>query len=270
MALMLSGCSSARKASGGAGHDFPKIEQNAKVAIAAHRGFWKCEEAKDSQNSIASLSLAQQNGFWGSECDLHLTKDGEIIVNHDNDIDGLKIGQHTYAELSGHLLPNGEKRPSLDEYLTQTEKAPKTVLIIEFKRQADKETEEQLVQKTLKALKAHKLYDPQRVAFISFSLYVCQRIAKLCPEFVNQYLNGDIAPAALAADGINGIDYKYTVLDQHPEWIQEAHANGMSVNVWTVNKTADLKKFIELGVDAITTNEPLKLRKILGDKEYAK
>lgn len=56
----------------------------------------------------------------------------------------------------------------------------------------------------------------------------------------------------------------------HPEWIKEAHDNGMSVNVWTVNKTADLKKFIDLGVDAITTNEPLRLRKLLGDKEYAK
>lgn len=269
-ATVFSGCSAAKKSQASHAKQFPKVEQNGRIAIAAHRGFWKCEEAKESQNSIASLTLAQQNGFWGSECDIHLTSDGEIIVNHDNDIDGLKISKHTYAELSGHLLPNGEKRPTLDEYLTQAQKAPKTTLIIEFKEQDSQQIEEELIQKTLKALKAHKLYSPQRVAFISFSHYTCLRIAKLAPEFTNQYLNGDIAPATLAAEGINGIDYKYTVLDEHPEWIKEAHDNGMSVNVWTVNKTADLKKFIELGVDAITTNEPLRLRKLLGDKEYAK
>lgn len=268
MVMMLSGCSSARKASSGTSHDFPKVEQNGKVAIAAHRGFWKCEEAMDSQNSIASLSQAQTNAFWGSECDIHLTADKEIIVNHDNDIDGLAIAEHNYSTLRSHLLNNGEHRPSFDEYLAQTAKYPKTTLVVEFKKQPSQEVEEELIQKALKAIKAHKLYDPSKIAFISFSHYVCQRIAVLCPEFKNQYLEGDIAPAVLAKEGINGIDYKYTVLFAHPEWVKEAHDNGMSVNVWTVNKTKDMKAFIEMGVDAITTNEPLKLREILGEKEY--
>ena len=41
----------------------------------------------------------------------------------------------------------------------------------------------------------------------------------------------------------------------------------MSVNVWTVDKDDDIKKMIGLGVDCITTNQPLKVRKILGSKE---
>lgn len=268
--IVMTGCSASKKAASSKTYAFPKIEQNGRIAIAAHRGFWKCEEAVNSQNSIASLTQAQVNGFWGSECDIHLTKDGEIIVNHDDVIDGLKIADHSYAELSSHLLENGEKRPTFDEYLAQTAKYPKTVLVVEFKKQPSREIEEQLVQLALKKLKAHKLYKPSRIAFISFSHYICQRIAELCPEFVNQYLTGDIAPSDLAKEGINGIDYKYTVLYAHPEWVKQAHDLGMSVNVWTVNKTKDMKDFIEMGVDAITTNEPLKLRKLLSEKEYAK
>jgi glycerophosphoryl diester phosphodiesterase len=54
----------------------------------------------------------------------------------------------------------------------------------------------------------------------------------------------------------------------HPEWITNAHNRGMSVNAWTVNKEDDINRMIEIGVDAITTNEPLLVRQLLGDKEY--
>ena len=93
-------------------------------------------------------------------------------------------------------------------------------------------------------------------------------MAKLAPAFTNQYLNGDLSPADLAKAGINGIDYQYNVLYEHPEWVEEAHDLGMSVNVWTVNKAKDMRNFIDMGVDVITTNEPLLLREILGDKEF--
>ena len=261
--VALTGCFSQRKAT-----EFPKMDNNGQVGIAAHRGYWKCEQAVNSQNSIASLTLAQDSGFWGSECDIHLTADGEIIVNHDHDIEGLVIAEHSYAELSSHLLANGEKRPTFDEYLTQAAKAPKTVLVVEFKAQGSDERDEALVRKAMKKIRQHGLWDPSRVAFISFSYYSCKRVAELAPAFTNQYLNGDIAPSELAKAGINGIDYKYKVLYEHPEWVQQAHDLGMSVNVCTVNKAKDMRNFIDMGVDVITTNEPLLLREILGDKEY--
>lgn len=261
--VALTGCFSQRKAT-----EFPKMDNNGQVGIAAHRGFWKCEQAVNSQNSIASLTLAQDNGFWGSECDIHLTADGEIIVNHDHDIEGLVIAEHSYAELSSHLLANGEKRPTFDEYLDQAAKAPKTVLVVEFKSQGSDERDETLVRKAMDKIRKHGLWDPSKVAFISFSYFSCKKVAELAPAFVNQYLEGDIAPAELAKAGINGIDYNYKVLYEHPEWVKQAHDLGMSVNVWTVNKAKDMRNFIEMGVDVITTNEPLMLREILSDKEY--
>lgn len=44
----------------------------------------------------------------------------------------------------------------------------------------------------------------------------------------------------------------------------------MEVNAWTVNKKADIQKMIDLGVDCITTNEPLLVREMLGKRENRK
>ena len=247
---------------------FPKVKQSGKTAIVAHRGFWNCKEGGFSENSIASLKAAQDFGLWGSEFDIHLTKDLQVMVNHDNSINGKKIEDHNFSDFDNDLLPNGEKRPTLDEYLVQGAKCKTTMLVIELKSCDTKEHEDILVDKTLAALKAHNIFSPDRVLFISFSKHMCDRIAADAPKFINQYLNGDIAPAQLAADGINGWDYHFnTVLDKHPEWVKEAHDLGMSTNIWTVNDEERTKGAIALGVDAITTNFPLMVRGILGDKE---
>ena len=242
-------------------------QKESRIAIAAHRGFWDCEGAGRAENSVAALREAQTAGLWGSEFDIHLTADGEIVIYHDGHIDGTDIQKSNCADLQKFALKNGEKLPTLDEYFSQGEKCPSTVLVLEFKSQYDEEHENALVDLTFQKMKEHNLYDPSRVIFISFSMNICKRVAQLAPEFTNQYLNGDIAPSDLNAMGINGIDYHFKALESHPEWVSEAHSLGMSVNAWTVNKADDIKKMIELGVDCITTNNPLLTREILGDRE---
>lgn len=232
----------------------------------AHRGFWNCEEAGYSENSLASLKAAQTNKLWGSECDIHLTADKKILVNHDRTISGLPIKKNSFETLSAILLKNGETRPSFEEYAQQTKKS-KTRLVIEFKKQGSDSLEDEMVCKTIQILKDNNLFNPKRVAFISFSMYVCQKIAVEAKGFTNQHLEGDLRPSDLNAMGINGIDYHYSVFVKHPEWVEEAHSLGMSVNVWTVNKKSDMEQAIKWGVDAITTNEPLLLRELLGKKE---
>ena len=56
--------------------------------------------------------------------------------------------------------------------------------------------------------------------------------------------------------GLTGIDYNIKVFRQHPEWVAEAHALGMNVNVWTVDEAEDIQAMQQLGVDYITTNKP--------------
>lgn len=237
-----------------------------KIAITAHRGFWNCEEAGYAENSIRSLELAQQHNLWGSEFDVHMTNDLVLVVHHDAHIKGDDIRTHNYSYFKDYRLKNGEKLPTLDEYLTQGEKS-KTVLVFELKTQIDKAHEDYMVDRSVEALKKHGLLDPKRVIFISFSRNICERVAAMCPGFTVQYLEKDLTPDEVYAKGVNGIDYHYSAFNSNPEWIQQAHKNKMSVNVWTVNKKEDIQKVVDLGVDCITTNEPLLVREILGSKE---
>ena len=233
------------------------------VAITAHRGYWKGNAA----NSIEALKKAQDFGFWGSEFDVHLTSDGIAVVNHDDTIGGVAIHNNPLSALADFRLGNGEKVPTLDEYLAQGEKSDKTVLVLEIKIQSSVDRTIELTKKCISALKEHGLYDPQRVIFISFSYDACKFLAQEAPEFTNQYLSGKKAPSEVHADGINGLDYHYSNFQNHPEWVKEAHDLGMSVNVWTVDKPEVIQEMIGLGVDCITTNAPELVRELLNGAE---
>ena len=94
----------------------PATAQGAgRIRIAAHRGFWDCEATQRTENSIASLKSAQDNGCWGSEFDIHITADDSIVVHHDQHIEGQDIHKNTYSFLRQYKLANGEPMPTLDE-----------------------------------------------------------------------------------------------------------------------------------------------------------
>lgn len=234
-------------------------------AIVAHRGYWD----DNAQNSIASLRKAQAFGCWGSECDVHLTADNVVVVNHDGAIGDTEIQISPFREVREHKLRNGEPVPTLAEYLDQAARSESCVLVLEIKPHVNQVREDMVIHKCLEGLKAHQLLDPTRVVFISFSYYICKELARMCPDFTVQYLNGDKSPVELRADKINGIDYHYSRLLKHPEWVVEAQAMGMTVNAWTVDREEDIRKMITLGVDQITTNNPLLVRQILHESKTA-
>ena len=49
----------------------------------------------------------------------------------------------------------------------------------------------------------------------------------------------------------------------HPEWVEQAHALGMTVNAWTVNDAPTMQYLIALHLDLITTNAPALLQSLL-------
>lgn len=266
--LLLASCGTSKTAAVSPAKVFPNVAHEGRTAIVAHRGYWNCAAAGFAENSLASLREAQAEGFWGSECDVHLTSDDIVVVHHDAIIRGRRIHVNSFDSFSPHRLKNGEPLPTLDEYLVQAKESGRTVLVIELKPQENAAREDKLVELTLKSLREQGLYLPERINFISFSKHICELIAKQCPEFTNQYLNGDLSPEQLAAAGINGLDYEQSVIYREPSIVARAHALGMSVNVWTVDMAKDLRFFIQLGVDAITTNEPMLLRELLDNKEF--
>ncbi len=228
--------------------------------IIAHRGAWK--NTQTPENSIASLQHAIEQGLWGSEFDVHLTKDDVLVVNHDQDFYGMDIATSTYQELLAKTHPNGEKIPTLDAYLKEGYKQKKTKMVFEIK------TNKLGLDRTLKAtemcydaVKKHK--GLKKTVFIAFSYPACLKLRELDKKVKIQYLNGDKTPAQLKQDHIYELDYSIKALKKNPEYIPQAKKLGIKTNVWTVNSEEDMNYFISQGVDFITTNEPELLKKVL-------
>lgn len=224
----------------------------AQTKIVAHRGYWDC--AGSAQNSITSLKLADKIGCYGSEFDVHLTKDGVIVVHHDQNVGKIDIQTSTYKALKKERLKNGEKIPTLEQYL-DAGKNLSCKLVLEIKRQMVQSHEDSLVRQCVDMVKSKGLTD--RIVWISFSGKACELLHQLLPDAHIQYLLGDWDPKTIKAKGLSGIDYEQKVLALHPEWIKECHDLGLVVNVWTVNDLNTINQFIKAGVDFITTNAPV-------------
>ena len=224
----------------------------AQTKIVAHRGYWDC--AGSAQNSITSLKLADKIGCYGSEFDVHLTKDGVIVVHHDQNVGKIDIQTSTYKALKKERLRNGEKIPTLEQYL-DAGKDLSCKLVLEIKRQKVQSHEDSLVRQCVDMVKSKGLTD--RIVWISFSGKACELLHQLLPDAHIQYLLGDWDPKTIKAKGLSGIDYEQKVMALHPEWIKECHDLGLVVNVWTVNDLNTINQFIKAGVDFITTNAPV-------------
>ncbi len=233
----------------------------AQPKVIAHRGYWKT--AGSAQNSIASYTKADAIGVFGSEMDVWLTGDNKLVVNHDRVYKGTKINMEkaTAKEITSIVLPNGENIPTLDAYLKLAASKPNTRLILEMKSLSDLKREDLAAEKIVKALRKYKLLNNTDI--ICFSINACLAFRKLLPDGRIHYLNGDLPPKSIKKLGLTGIDYSHKVLRKHPEWIKAAHKLGLEVNVWTVNKEEDMRYFIDMGVDYITTDHPEQLQALL-------
>ena len=222
--------------------------------VVAHRGAWKALDLPE--NSIASLQHAIKLGCVGSEFDVRMTSDNIAVVNHDPTFFGLEIEKVKYKDLLAHKLSNGEKIPTLEEYIIAgLNKNKKTRLVLEIKPSAmGKVRAIEIAEKVyyqIVALKAQKMVD-----YISFDIEMLKMLVRLNPKITTQHLNGDLSPQEIKALGISGIDYNYQVFKKKPEWIKQAKELGLILNVWTVNNADDIDYFLQQKFDFITTNEP--------------
>ena len=86
-----------------------------KVEVIAHRGYWKTEGS--AQNSLRALVKADSIACYGSEFDVWMTADGDLVVNHDAVVEGITIEAAKTADVLALKLKNGENMPTLEQYL---------------------------------------------------------------------------------------------------------------------------------------------------------
>jgi beta-glucanase (GH16 family) len=222
--------------------------------VLAHRGAFK--KNNFPENSIASLKEAIRLKCTGSEFDVRMTADDSLIINHDPNYNRLPIEKTNYADLIAFKLSNGEKLPTLREYiLAGIENNTSTRLVCEIKpSEISKERGMAITAKVVNLFK--QLKAQSNVIYISFDYDSLKKIVEINQKATTQYLNGDKEPEQLKTDGITGVDYHFSVFKNHPEWIESAKKHNITLNAWTVNETTDMDWLLANGFSFITTNEP--------------
>lgn len=233
----------------------------AQTQVIAHRGYWKTNGS--AQNSIAALVKADSIHCYGSEFDVWLAADNQLVVNHDPTFRTQSMESSPSTLLTTLKLDNDERLPTLAKYLRTAQKL-NTRLILELKAHSTPERETKAIEQIVDMAKKLGLED--RMEYITFSLHATKEFIRLAPAGTPVFnLDGKLTPKELKEMGCAGPDYHLSVFRKNPEWIKECHDLGLKVNAWTVNNPEDMKWLIENNVDFITTNEPVVLQEILNN-----
>ena len=225
--------------------------------VVGHRG----AAAHAPENTLAAFRRALADGAQTLECDVHLSRDGEVVVMHDETIDRTAaadsplrtgaIADLTRAELDTVLLADGERVPSLGELLELT-----TVpLFVEVKAVAAATA----VAELLAAAPAGSPASASTV--ISFHPEALAEIRRVAPATPVSYLVGVIDEEALRVAGeLGAAGIGPTVDGLSLAATRAAHEAGLRVNPWTVNTPAQLAVVRACEVDTITTDDPAWVR----------
>lgn len=122
----------------------------------------------------------------------------------------------------------------------------------------------QVEEHLLALLDRYRLDSPVRV--MSFSARSLQRVRLARPELPTVYLMQLLLPrlrdGRLPA-GVRIAGPSVRILRAHPEYVERAHRAGNEVHVWTVDDPSDVEMCARLGVDAVITNRPQRIREQL-------
>ncbi len=244
--------------------------------VIAHRGASK----QAPQNTLASFRRALELGCDGFENDVHLTKDGHIVVCHNYDIDATSDGSGLIREMTFEQLRSydfgayfgegfrGEKIPELCEFLELC--AGLKIIDIEVKPPLDGNLA--IVEKTLAEVGRFGLLD--RLIISSFSDEVLLEVKRLMPSVPTGLLY-DPASAIIEKvfDDPFGFAESLHCDALHPaifyideDYIDEAHKRGMTVNVWTCNTATIVNALFDLGCDGMITDVPDFVRETLNKR----
>lgn len=219
-----------------------------KTKIYAHRG----SSGKYPENTMLAFEKAIEEGAEGIEIDVHLSKDGEVVIIHDETLNKTTEGtglvkEHTLAELKKLRVP------SLVELL-ELMKGTDLELNIEHKTYLINYP--QIEEKVLAIVKEHGA--GRKVVHSSFHLPTVLRVKKLDPAADIAWLLSKF-PIPHPADYIKTLGLEALHMDKDAVLERPEHFKGVydKLRVWTVNNDEEKKTLIGLGVAAIITDYPI-------------
>ncbi|MDO5037468.1 MAG: glycerophosphodiester phosphodiesterase [Tissierellia bacterium] len=237
------------------------------TGIFAHRGASKAYPENTQRAFDAALPYAQ-----GLEIDVQRTRDGHLVVLHDEEIDRTSNGQGwvkdmDLAQLRTYTFHGGKEAffnqdcplPLLEEVLAWVKK---TDLLINIELKTSILPYTGMVEAVLDQIRALALED--QVILSSFNHRDMVLAKKLAPQVAAAFLTASnlVDPAAYCQ--AYGMDYYHPLFTTiTKEDVHRLHDLGIGVNVWTVDEPLHIQACLEMGVDHIITNCPKEARDLI-------
>lgn len=224
-----------------------------------HRG--ACGHAPE--NTLSSFRKALEIGVDGVEFDVHATKDGKLVILHDDKVDrttggkgfiwDLDLGQVRKLDAGAWFREKfrGERVPLFSEAL---ETLRGTNIFIELKQEG-------IVEKVHEELKARKMRD--NIYVISFNRFLIEHSIKINRKIKTGLITERPEDLRFALElkteifCLNHATADKAIAD-------EVHGHKMKLSVWTMNDPGEIRQMQEIGADMLTSDYPDMLNRLLG------
>jgi len=224
----------------------------ARPMVFAHRG----GSALAPENTFQAFDNGLRLGADGLELDVHLSRDGSVVVHHDRTLDrttplrGL-IAQRRVEEL---------KQAGVPVLADVLERYPNVQIIVELK-----------VNRGALAAAAVDVVRRAgalgRVCFGAFGYRVLRAVRALAPAVATSASRLEVRWALYRSRlrwPVSRVSYAGFQVPERsglsrivsPWFIECAHRSGLAVHVWTVDSEADARRLLSWGVDALITDRP--------------
>lgn len=245
-----------------------KISHPREMRIFAHRG----ASRQYPENTLIAFEAALHMGANGIECDVQLTKDGQVVIFHDISLQRTTNGsglvrQHTLSQLkkldAGSWFDPRFRHtpiPSLEEVLRWLKSQPSNVCVnIELKNVIIPQPD--LEKKLIHTIRKHGLLS--QTIFSTYNMKSLIKIKKIEPTAKTALLYfGRLNEPWKVAKQIHA-QYVHPPADQtNEELVQFCHREGLEVHPYGVNDVDTMRYVANLGVEGMITEKPKTAKKI--------
>jgi len=252
------------------------------VVVLAHRGF----RGNYPENTMLAFEKAAELPIDGLEMDIHSTRDGVLVVCHDETVDRTtnghgRIQDYTLTELkqldAGYRFTpdNGQTFPFRGQGITIPpledvfQRFPNLWINVDMKQHKPS-----VVRPFCQLIRTYDMSENMCVG--SFDNKTVKAFRRACPEVVRVaslvetlrlFLLNHLRLSQFywgRANAFQVPEYERGLRIVTRRFVNAAHQNNTAVHIWTVNKTADMQRFITMGVDGLITDYPDRALRLLG------
>lgn len=244
-------------------------KEKERFVIIAHRG----ASYVAPENTLIAFKKAMETGVHYSELDVHQTKDGEIILMHDETLDrttdetgevwnfSLDVIKQLDAGVWFGEQFRGEPVPTLREVIKFVK--GKMKLNIEVKISRD---EPEIVRKVVDIILSEKFVN--KCIITSFDRLTIEAFKETAPDIKTGFLFYKEYPEDIFVGNWDVLCAYFEVVNK--DFVFNVRENGKKIYVWTVNEKEEMRRLLDLEVDGIITDRPELLQEVLVERTAKK